>query len=261
MDITLALPLFFGWLAAAIVNYLADVLPHTRRFSEPVCLQCQKAIHWLDYLTLQNKNGCGHSRSIRTWITQISGMVISVYIWISPPAKLGYALGIILLLYFGTVLIIDLEHRLILHPTSIVGAFLAFALGILMHGLVPTLIGGVAGFGIMFALYMLGVLFARQRTKKMLATGMEADDEESLGFGDVFLAGILGLLLGWPIIWFGLLLGILLGGAVSLFIVVIMLVSKRYKEQAMMIFIPYGPYFIISAFALIYLPTWIQAAL
>ena len=59
-------------------------------------------------------------------------------------------------------------------------------------------------------------------------------------------------------IWFGLLLGILLGGAISILLVLGLLVSRQYQQKAWMIFIPYGPYFLFSAFMLIYLPTWIK---
>ena len=65
------------------------------------------------------------------------------------------------------------------------------------------------------AFYYFGVLFTRIRTKRMLAMGQEVDDEEALGAGDVILVTVLGLILGWPLIWFGLLLGILLGGFFS----------------------------------------------
>ena len=95
----------------------------------------------------------------------------------------------------------------------------------------------------------------------MVAAGFEPDDEDALGFGDVNLAGILGLLLGWPAIWFGLLLGILGGGLISLVIVLFMLIRRRYKEDALMVFIPYGPYFILSAFTILYLPHWIKLLL
>jgi len=134
---------------------------------------------------------------------------------------------------------------------------LAALLGIYMHGFLPTLIGGTVGYGIMYLFYAFGILFTKMRAKRMAARGIETDDEEALGFGDVNLAGILGLLLGWPIIWFGLLLGILGGGAISLLFVLFMLIRQRYKEDALMVFIPYGPYFILSAFILLYLPHWI----
>jgi len=60
-------------------------------------------------------------------------------------------------------------------------------------------------------------------------------------------------------IWFGLLLGILLGGAISILLVLGLLVSGQYKEKAWMVFIPYGPYFLLSAFLILYLPTWVKA--
>jgi len=92
----------------------------------------------------------------------------------------------------------------------------------------------------------------------MRKAGLAADDEEALGAGDVILAAILGLFLGWPMIWFGLLLGILLGGAISILLVLGLFVTGQYKQKAWMVFIPYGPYFLLSAFMLIYLPTWIK---
>jgi prepilin signal peptidase PulO-like enzyme (type II secretory pathway) len=210
----------------------------------------------LDYLLFrQCKNG--HSRSLRTWVVQFLGVVSSIYIWIAPPSKLGYMLGLILTIYFGLVFVIDLEHRLILHPTSLFGSILGLIVGIIKHGLMSTLIGGLSGLAIMLAFYFLGVLFARYRARRMRAAGQEPDDEEALGAGDVILVTILGLALGWPLIWFGLLSGILLGGAVSLLIVLWLVISRKYKENALMFFIPYGPYFITTAYLIIFFPEWV----
>lgn len=191
---------------------------------------------------------------MRLWITQIIILAASVYTWIQPPSKLGYFFGLILIVYFGVVFVIDLEHRLILHPTSIVGAILGLAVGTITHGISPTLLGGLAGLLIMLAFYYLGVLFARIRAKRLLALGQEVDDEEALGSGDVILVTILGLILGWPLIWLCLLYGILLGGLVSLFIVLWLIASGRYKASALMTFIPYGPYFITTAALIVYFP-------
>ena len=76
----------------------------------------------------------------------------------------------------------------------------------------------------------------------MQAAGGNPDNEEALGFGDVILAGVLGLILGWPFIWFGLLLGILLGGVFGVILVLYLMLSKRYKREALMVFMPYGPF-------------------
>ena len=253
MSIILIFPLILGWLAGLIVNYLSDVLPATRKFSQPTCLQCGAPYSWKDYVLFRNCQN-GHSRSLRIWIVQIVISVISVYIWFQPPAKLGYYIGIILVTYFGLIFTIDMEHRLILHPTSVVGSLLALVVGYLSHGLQATLLGGLGGLLIMLGFYYFGVLFIKIRTRKLLASGQEADDEEAMGAGDVILAAILGLMLGWPLIWFGLLLGILLGGLISILLVLGLIVTRKYEKNALMVFIPYGPYFITSAFLIIYLP-------
>lgn len=253
MSITLILPLLLGWLAGLIVNYLSDVLPTTRKFSQPTCLQCGTPYSWQDYLLFQNCQN-GHSRALRLWIVQIIIPVISIYIWLQPPAKLGYYLGIILVTYFGVIFTIDMEHRLILHPTSVVGSVLALIVGYLSHGLQATLLGGLGGLLIMLGFYYFGVLFIKIRTRKMLANGQDADDEEAMGAGDVILAAIIGFMLGWPLIWFGLLLGILLGGLISILLILGLIVTRKYEKNALMVFIPYGPYFITSAFLIIYFP-------
>jgi leader peptidase (prepilin peptidase)/N-methyltransferase len=258
MEPGIVIPLIVGWVGGWIVNYLADVLPVTRRFSQPACLHCNATRTWQDYLLFRACRSCGKRRTIRVWLVQLFLMAISVYTWISPPTRLGYALGLLILLYFSMDFVIDIEHRLILHPTSIFGVILGLGAGTVRQGLVPTLIGGLAGFGIMFFFYLLGLLFARMRARKMRAAGMETDDEEALGAGDVILSTILGLFLGWPMTWFGLLLGILLGGVISILLVLGLFITRQYKEKAWMVFIPYGPYFLISAFMLMYLPTWIK---
>ncbi len=195
---------------------------------------------------------------MRAWIVPIVMLAASIYTWISPSSKLGYLAGMLLITYFGVVFLIDMEHRLILHPTSIFGSVLGLVVGTVSHGITATLLGGLGGFLIMLGFYYFGVWFARIRTKRMLAAGQEADDEESLGSGDVILAAILGLMLGWPLIWFGLLLGILLGGFFSLLLVLWLVVTRKYGKNALMLFIPYGPYFIISAFLIIFFPKFIQ---
>ncbi len=254
---TLIFPILTGWLAGWLVNYLADVLPATRRFSQPACPKCGKPFRWRDYLALRKCQGCGQPRGMRSWLVQILALAASMYLWLYPPKGLGYGLGVILLIYLAVVLLIDLEHRLILHPVSLFGALLGLGVGVLVHGVRQTFTGGLAGLGIMLIFYLFGLLFTRLRARRMQRAGQAADDEEALGAGDVFLAGILGLMLGWPLIWFGLLLGILASGLVSLMIVIGLLATKKY--QVMSIFIPFGPYFILSTFFLIYLPNWISS--
>jgi leader peptidase (prepilin peptidase)/N-methyltransferase len=202
---------------------------------------------------------CGQRRSIRTWLTMIAVTGVSIYIWGKTPVRFDYILSMIVIAYFALIVVIDAEHRLILHPTSIFGAVIGFGIGWLKHGLYSTLIGGLAGFLIMLSLYYLGVLFARYRTRRMQKDGQQPDDEEALGFGDVNLAGVLGLLIGWSRIWICLLQGVLFAGVFGVLMIVFMLVARKYKENALMLFIPYGPFLILSAFLILFVPSWINA--
>ena len=191
---------------------------------------------------------------MRVWVVQFIILAASIYTWIKPPSKIGYFLGLLLIIYFGVIFVIDVEHRLILHPTSVIGALLALIVGTVAHGIVPTLLGGLGGLLIMLAFYGFGVLFTRIRTKRLLAIGQEPDDEEALGAGDVILVTILGFIVGWPLIWLCLLYGILLGGLVSIFIILWLVVRGKYSAGALMTFIPYGPYFITTAALIVFFP-------
>jgi prepilin signal peptidase PulO-like enzyme (type II secretory pathway) len=73
--------------------------------------------------------------------------------------------------------------------------------------------------------------------------------EDALGFGDVNLGGVLGLILGWPGILLGLVLAILLAGVGSLLYLLFSLVTRRYRDDLV---IPYGPFLIASAVALLF---------
>ncbi len=247
MTFSLVIPLVAGWLAGWIVNYLADSLPMHRRLSQPQCAKCGHAYPWAAYLTFRACPNCGQRRaSLRLWLVQGALLAASLYAWLSP-RHMGYWLGLLLLLYVALVVVIDVEHRLILHMVSVVGAILGLGIGTYLHGLPSTLIGGAVGYGIMLAFYLLGEVFVRYMSRRR----GEVIEEVALGFGDVNLAGITGLLLGWPAIVIGLLFTILAGGIVSLFVVVIMLIRHRYQAFSP---IPYGPFLVLSIMVLLFRP-------
>ena len=237
--ISLFIPIFLGLLAGSVINYISDVLPFTRRFSQPACLKCGEVFDWKEYLLLKNCRSCGHKRGPRTYIVLLILVAGTVYIWFTPPRLINFLLAYIILIYLGVVFVIDLEHRLIMHPVSLTGAFLGLGVGIYAHGLVPTLLGGAFGFGSMLLLYYLGEAFTRFMSKRR----GEPIDEVALGFGDVNLCGVTGLLLGWPVILAGLLFTIFAGGIGSLLVIAYMLIRRRFSAFTP---IPYAPFLIIS---------------
>jgi len=261
MDFSIILPILLGWAGGLFINYIADVLPYTRKLTQPTCPNCQTQFSWLDYLTLRACRSCGKRRSLRTWLVQILTTASFAYFWLFPSKLVGTPLGLIILIYFGIVTVIDLEHRLILHPTSIAGAALGLIAGTLIHsqesglliGTGKSLLGGLFGFGVMFIIHYIARYFTRRRARKLQETGQEDDGEDALGDADVILLGVLGLMFGWPLILDVLLLGIVLGGLFGFLFVVAHLLRRRSAGEAMMTPIPYGPYFIASAFYFLFL--------
>jgi prepilin signal peptidase PulO-like enzyme (type II secretory pathway) len=106
-------------------------------------------------------------------------------------------------------------------------------------------LGGLAGFVAMLGLYILGALFARFVVRR----SQSGFNDEAMGFGDVILGGILGLILGWPAIIAGLFFAIIFAGIISLVYLLITFLARKYKAFT---FIPYGPFMVAGAVALIF---------
>jgi leader peptidase (prepilin peptidase) / N-methyltransferase len=242
--LTIFFAVVMGWLGGILVNYLADVLPYRRKLTKPFCLQCgaeAEPVGW--FLWPRRCPECGKRRSSRTWIVEGVMTAAVVWLWLSPQPQVPFLAGWALLVYFGVVVVIDIEYHLILGPVSYAGIVLAGLLGFWMRGWQATLLGGLAGFGFMFVIYWMGIAFMRFQARRR-GVELAPGDEEAMGFGDVSLSGVLGLLLGWPGVVMGLLLAIFTAAGVSLLFVLWMLIRRRYQLFAA---IPYGPFLVAGA--------------
>lgn len=219
-----------GLAAGLLVNYLADVLPLTRTLSSPV---------WLS-----NGGFAKYLRSPRVLLVFAFYLAAAIYVWQNPPLDYSPWLFYAILVYFGLVTVIDIEHRIVMHPVSIAGALAMGAIGILRHGLPETLVAAAAGFSLMLGLYFAGDLLGRGLARLR----GEPWGETALGFGDVNLAAVIGLLMGWPGVLVALILGIALAGVYSLGFVLVSLVRGSYRMFAA---IPYAPFLCIATVGLI----------
>lgn len=235
-----------GWLSGSLLNYLEDVLPPSRRFVPPECTHCASRISGVDYLIFTPCRICGRSRQTRAWIVQILGLIILPLVYYFPPERFGFWVSLPYFLYFGLVFLMDMEYRVILNEVSLVGVVLVIPLGIHWNGWLMTIVGGVAGFGLMFVLYYFGILFNRAMTKRR----GEPLEEVALGFGDVNLSGILGLLLGWPKIAISLFFSVVLGGVISGSYLLFSVLTRSYRPFTA---IPYAPFLVVVAVVLFYL--------
>jgi leader peptidase (prepilin peptidase)/N-methyltransferase len=143
---------------------------------------------------------------------------------------------------FLLIIVIDIEHRLILHVVTFPAGVIFFV----FVGLSPdltyarSLIGGAFGFLLFLGLYLLGGVFGR-----WMARSREMDpDEVAFGFGDVTLATVIGLLLGFPAVIEALVRGILYAGVFSILYLMYLRLRKR---DSTFIPIPYGPFLIFGA--------------
>jgi prepilin signal peptidase PulO-like enzyme (type II secretory pathway) len=157
------------------------------------------------------------------------------------PSPLFFWPTFLLSMYFLLIMVIDYEHRLILFIVTIPGAIVLSVLGSLdpSRGPEKTLLGGLVGFLAVFGLYLLGGLFARL----VWRFRNQPIEEVAFGFGDVVLAGVIGLAVGYPGIILALVLGVLAGGIFSLGYLLVMVLRRRYQA---FVPIPYSPFLILG---------------
>jgi len=132
-------------------------------------------------------------------------------IWVSVYASL-----------FMLIAVIDLEHRLVLNGILLPSFILALIASWLAAGppLLNALIGCTVGFG----------LFA------VLAAAWPG----AMGGGDVKLAGLIGLITGFPEVLVALICGIMAGGVAAAF-----LLATRANERRS--YMPYAPFLVFGA--------------
>ena len=215
-----------GLLAALAINYLADVLPATRRLAKP---------QWMD-----PGGFAAYVRRTRVQIVFILGAIAGAAFCAYPPPDMHVLLLAYVLFYFGLVAVIDIEHLVVMHPVSFVGAITLAAVGLTRHDAYSTLVGGAAGFLFMLAIYFAGDLMGRMLSKMR----GQAWEETALGFGDVNLAGVIGLLMGWPGAIAALFVGMLTAAVFSAGYLLITFARGNYKAFAS---IPYAPFLCLGA--------------
>lgn len=245
--------ILLGLLLGAAINALADDLPRRVRPQMPHCEACGELHHPLQWSAalafLAGRGRCGHCGAplrLRRVAVEIVSAVLLVYLFARFGPTTRFVLLAALLECFWLITVIDLEHRLILYVTVIPAAFIALLYGLFgaERGAARTLIGGAVGFGALYAVYLFGwgfsALLARIRKQPL--------GETAFGGGDVNLAGVIGLAVGWQGIVLALMIAILSGGVGATLYLIVMALRRRYK---LFTAIPYGPFLVFGAVMLL----------
>ena len=237
--ITFLLVLAIGFFSAQFVNYLADILPRRPVNLETHCSFCEHPRKGWRYFLLQRCSNCFRFPGLRHWLVAVVIPLLFLYTYYLVNRSLPDILWGLLIIYLATVFLIDLEHRLVLHSTSLVGLILCGYIGYTQFGFTQVLFGALTGFAIMYILYLFGILFVKVINKRR----EDKVDEVALSFGDVTLATVLGAISGFTGIISVLLLGIILGGLISGVYVIVTMLRKQHKAFTAL---PYAPFLILS---------------
>lgn len=240
---------FLGWIGGALANLLAESLPKRAGLHRPACHACgapRSLWGWSALLGIlvgaRRCRHCGRQRPFGDVVVEIVAILGALAVYGGGLGPSGVWVGLLVGWIFLLVVLIDVRHRLILHIVSLPAAVVIGAIGILdpARGWEKTLVGGVVGFVGVLILFLFGGLFARWVAHRR----GQPLDEVAFGFGDVTLAGVIGLLVGWPGVVLALFIGVLGAGAFSLLYMLIMLARRRYTPYLP---IPYGPFLILGA--------------
>jgi prepilin signal peptidase PulO-like enzyme (type II secretory pathway) len=253
----LALFTLLGWMLGILINLLSDSLPFDRRIERPHCLACtapRPATAWsavIAWLTRKRPcEYCGVCMRTRNLAVEILAALAVPALWYLKPAGIQFWPALVIGSVFFLITVIDIEHRLILHlvttPAAVVFAILGFLNPEL--GLKRALLGGAFGFILFLLLYLLGTAFSRWAARR----NSVPREEVALGFGDVTLATLIGLAVGFPGVIEALIRGILYAGIFSIAFLILMVVRRKYSAFMP---IPYGPFLILGAIW-VYLQGW-----
>ena len=218
-----------GLLMGPFLNHLADRLPrHQAVSSPPACAFCGQAYppgQWPALLAVSVGNGhcrgCGNALPARRWLLEIGlALLYGALAW-----RHGLSWQLLLATGHASILalvtVTDLESRIVPNAAVLPAMILTTLIGALTcpRCTPSALLGGGIGF-LLFLL--LAIIYPG-----------------GLGFGDVKLAGYIGLIAGYPRVLPALAVGILAGGIGA---AILLLSGKGHRRSYM----PYAPFLAIG---------------
>jgi leader peptidase (prepilin peptidase) / N-methyltransferase len=254
----IVLAIFLSVIFSVGINGMADNLPsefvpfaNISQWMLPRCAYCgaiRKPSDWMVLIAFLLRRGscarCGAPRPARDAVVE-TGMIIAMLLLVCfwPVSLLGVLFEGLLLSLFLLITIIDFEHRAVLLEVIVVGG-IVLLLGGMRNGfqwVAPMLAGSAAGVGIALLLFLFGKLVVH-----LVRWDVEGDP---LGFGDVMIAGLVGLVTGWPGIMMAMFLAVFMGGIAGVGILFIQWLRHRASAGTTM---AYGPYLALSALVMHY---------
>ncbi len=225
-----------GLFVGAVLNHLADRLPlHRALRPGPACEACSTAFaprQWLAVAATLTGDAacrkCGAPLAPRRWLLEVGlALLYGALAW-----RLGVSWLLVAASFHAAALALvtatDLERRIVPNAVILPAATLTIAVTALtcLPCCPAMLLGGAVGLG----LFLLAWLVY----------------PKGMGFGDVKLAGYVGLVAGYPRVWPCLLLAVLAGGVAA----VVLLLTRRVGRRT---YIPYAPFLALGGLLALFL--------
>ncbi|MFA5065857.1 MAG: A24 family peptidase [Dehalococcoidia bacterium] len=239
--------LLLGLAWGAALNWLAGSVTEEGgiQLRSPACIKCsakrrpKSLIPLVGYFVAGGRcPDCGEALPVRIPVVEAVTGILFAALYL----KYGLSWALAILLVYSTVLIIlfisDFEHfmlpNIITYPSLLLAALIALAVTLTHYSLPWSLYYGGSGFMAVFNSFLLCAL-AGGVCGALLLLLVVVLSRGGMGMGDVLLAGLLGLMVGFPLVFVALFLSILAGGIVA----AALLISGRKKRKEML---PFGPF-------------------
>lgn len=236
--VLIALFALLGMIVASFLNVCIDRLPAGQSLLFPAshCPSCHHRLAARDLIPvfsyLQLRGRCRYCRAPIPrrvlWVEIGTGVLFAYLFWLY-----GLSIELAVVAFFSSLfivlMVIDLGHGLILnkvvYPAMAVALLISLTSTFLFQSeVVPDIKSSAIGGGIGLVLFLLIVLISRG----------------GMGWGDVKMAALIGLVTGFPLVFVALLLAVILGGLTA--VVLLLLKIKKRNEG-----IPFAPFLSIAA--------------
>lgn len=230
------------WFAGYIVGEIDEAVFEPRR---PRCAKCGIPRPWLHllpfaaYFAAQGRcAACGERIPARIPIVEFVTGALFAALFLS--FKLSPELWI-LLVYTSLLIVLfvtDLEHfilpNIVTYPGMLLAALIALLVTLFHYRLSWAVFFAGSDFMSLFNNFLLSAV-AGGLAGALLLFLVAVASRGGMGWGDVVLAGLLGLMAGFPMVFVALFTGVITGGMVA----AVLLISGRKKRREML---PFGPF-------------------
>ncbi len=227
-----------GLILGSFLNVCIVRIPKNQSIISPTshCPHCENSIKWwqnipvISFILLKGRcSFCKERISSQYPLVELLTALILLGLFLRFDWTTDYIYYSVILLLLIPIAVIDLQHYLIFDSMTLPGIVLGLVLAALLkpgdHTLISALLGLVVGIGSMTIIRLLGNYMFKKDT---------------MGIGDIKLAGLIGSFLGWQIMSLSIFLA-------AIMIVLVSSIQLAIKKSIASNKFPFGFYFSLAA--------------